>query len=198
MNKILKTFGILGISVLLIAIIGTFAFNSILPVNTAITGAGIEKKGEVCFWKNLGKPNQEDIGCFHNAVYNAGREAIEQALALGSQNNFTVIALCNATATNKCENVGASADGTEAFTAFDGCGLDNTTGKYYDLGIGNWTIEYTFTTTCAGAELNHSRLQNETMDGYLATVQFSHTTLNNIGDTFHANWSNWIPEDVSA
>lgn len=129
----------------------------------------------------------EIVSIGENTLYEASTEALESILTQ-SANNYTWIALCNATAANACNT--PQADQSENFVAFVGCGLANASGTYNSLGTGNWTIDVTFTSSCDGLATNSTRLQNWTHNPF-AGEDFTHTNLDNT-DTININWSVWV------
>ena len=87
----------------------------------------VEFKGEDG-WKNL--------GCKHNVITNVALDDIENYLA----SKYEYIALGNGSA--------PTASSTILDNEQTDCGLERKLGDYYDLGVGNWEINTTFTYTC--------------------------------------------------
>ena len=151
------------------------------PVSSEAT---INYNSNVCVYKN-----GELIDCSHNLLTNAGKELIETILGdTGSGGPVQYIALCNSTA--GCTAPDAS--DTTLDNEFTGCGLSRAQGTYGDLGTGNWSIWYTFTSTCDNVETNMTGLFNQDSGGTLfAENQFTGVTLQT-NDQLTINWTIWV------
>jgi len=136
----------------------------------------IRKNGEVTPWE-----------CSHNVLYNSGKELLETILGdTGSGGPVKIIALCNATA--GCGE--PQADASETYNEITTCGLAPATGTYSSIGTGNWTITYTFTSTCDNVKTNVTRLKNSG-GTYFAGNSFTLATLQN-GDQIQVKWYIWV------
>jgi len=176
-------------------IAGMFVFASIQTVQVVPQStAALSYHGKVDVYKN-----SELVDSSDNVFFEAGANMFKDILWAShtdatyntSIQNISRIALCNSSANdNLCESQ-TNKDASDAFTAFEGCGLDNATGTYYVLGgNGNWSIQYTFTSSCDGLHVNATRLQNET-DDLFAGNDFTHTAIDST-DTLTVNWTIWI------
>ena len=129
----------------------------------------------------------EDLGCDHNVLYNSGKDLIEELLGnTGSGGPVKNITLCNATA--GCGT--PVADASETWNEITTCGLESAQGTYSSIGVGNWSIQHTFTSTCDNVETNVTRIRNSAGTN-LAGRSFTLATLQN-GDQLQITWYIWV------
>lgn len=149
--------------------------------------SGIKETGMVCVKLIKSTGEEVDLGCNHNVLYDDGKELIETILGYtGSGGPVNVISLCNATA--GCAT--PTSAGTETYNEITTCGLNPTSGSYASTGIGNWTITYTFTSSCNGVSTNVTRLKNSGGIKF-AGNSFTLATLQS-GDQLQIKWYVWV------
>jgi hypothetical protein len=143
--------------------------------------------GFVCVsYRNAGSDEWQSLGCDHNVLYDTGKDLIKTVLGdTGSGGPVKNIALCNATA--GCGEPVAGA--TETWNAITTCGLAEATGTYASVGIGNWSITKTFTSSCDNVQTNVTRLKTSTTN--FAGRSFPLATLQN-GDQLQITWYIWV------
>jgi len=149
-----------------------FAIPFLLPTNKTNQQNQYKMKLDTYFCAEFKSANSDkwiDLGCKHNVITNAGLDDIENVLA----GKYKYIALGNGTAP------------TQSSTSLDNeqtdCGLARQEGTYYDLGVGNWEINTTFTYTCDTTRIvNTTAAFNATSGGIMfaggllnAEAQFS-------------------------
>ena len=141
---------------------------------------------DVCIYKN-GELIQD---CEHNVLYDTGAELIEDVFANEAASDAADwVGLCNAT-------VGSAGCGTpttgssEPYEEYTSCGLSKAAGTIYDNGVGNWSVEYTFTASCNDLLTNVTQLLNGNADEF-AGKEFTLVTLQS-SDQLTVNWTVWV------
>jgi hypothetical protein len=149
---------------------------------------GVKYDGTVCVsLKRAGSDEWQNLGCYHNILYNTGKDLIKTILGdTGTGGPVKNIALCNATA--GCGE--PVADATETWNPITTCGLAEATGTYASVGTGNWTITKTFSSTCDNVQTNVTRLRNSAGTNF-AGRSFTLATLQN-GDSLQITWYVWV------
>ena len=168
------------------AVFGLLLFAAILAYNKPITNVAQVAEAPkyhsmVCVWKN-----GELVECKHNVLFDSGKDLIKTILGdSGSGGPVKTIALCNASA--GCAE--PTAAGTETYNEFSSCGLAPATGTYSSNGVGNWSIQKTFTATCDDLVTNVTRIGNGTT--YFAGASFTSVTLQT-NDQLTVTWTIWV------
>jgi hypothetical protein len=118
-----------------------------------------------------------------NVITDIGKDHIKQLVGLGiSSDAVNRIVLGNGTAP-------ASGD-TSHSNEITNCGLAGAAGTYYSEGTGNWTIGYTWTSTCT-IVVNTTGLYNASGGTYFAGTTFTAASLTN-GDQITVNYTKWV------
>ena len=178
-NFIIPFFTVLVISAF---IIGVSVPNN--PSSSDNNAQNIVYDSSVCVYKN-----GDLVGpCSSNVLYNLGAEAIESYLADGdgAGDAFDFIELGDAAA---AAGEPEAAQG-EAYTAHNADGLAKAAGTVLDVGNGNWSVSYTFTSTGEDQLTNVTRLLNGDADT-LAGNSFTLVTLQT-SDQLTINWTVWV------
>jgi len=167
----------------LLAIGGTFSFRSPTSVPQE---SGIDYAGTTC-WKIVRADGTvEPLGCNKNVLTNAGKNAIENALANGTVSEWKYIALGNS-------STPTAGDTTLAGEIGD-CGFARAEATYGHTGDGNWTYEHQFTSTCDNIKVNTSAMFNDPSAGtMLCGNSFTSATLQT-DDTLTVTWYIWVDE----
>lgn len=166
-----------------------FAFASSVNPSTSVNpntvDDGIHYKGTVCHSVTRANGEYLDLGCNHNLLTNAGKDAIKNALN-GGTGTFNYIALCNATAGCAAPAVGDTTLANE----YAAGGLSRAAGTYGSLaGNGNWSMAKTFTATADALTTNKTGLFNASSTGtMLAENTFTLVTLYT-NDQLTINWT---------
>lgn len=160
-----------------------FNFHAVESVSNPSSDS-LNYHADVCVYKN-GILHE----CNHNVLYNNGKNMTRDMLGYGGTlaGNVSTISLCNASTGSACGTPVAA--GSEAYTAYDSCGLNAATGSYAVLTAydGNWTITKTFTSTCDNRLVNVTRLTNAS-GSIFAGNTFSLVTLQT-NDQLTVNWT---------
>ncbi len=185
MNKkiFLVTTLVMTIAIIAIALIGILSVSN--PVITTST-SGIGYKSDVYVYKN-----NELIDCSHNMLYDTGKDLIKTQLgnAASATGEADQINLCNATGGAAKTGCGIpTSTGSETYNEFANCGMGKQTGTYSSMETGNWSIWYTFTSTCDNILVNATRLNQTTGGLGFAGNNFTLVTLMS-GDSLTINWT---------
>jgi hypothetical protein len=136
--------------------------------------------GVACIYKN-----DQLIGCYHNLITNQGKNFIKQDMMGTVAITLNKLAIANSTTAQ-------SAADTSLAGEWSTCGLARATGTLTDIGIGNWSINYVWTSTCDNAIVNATGIYNETGTTVLfAETTFPTTTLMN-GDKINVTYYTWV------
>ena len=182
-----------ALMVIIGAVLAVALFNYPIEKNSGtVSDSILNYNAYVCTYKNkwLGDHYGESelVGCSHNVLYDNGKNLTRDLLGYGGPitANISTISLCNASTGSACGTPAAA--GSEAFTAYTSCGLQNATGVYNTiLPNGNWTITKTFTSSCDNRVTNATRLVNAS-GSIFAGNNFATVTLQNL-DTLTVNWT---------
>ena len=208
---------------LLIAVYSIFnspVFSTTLAVADAPSvKTSVSYDGVVCITKIHGKTGmKEEIGCEHNNItyigLNLTRDFLGAFRTTTSNGNFTIIALCNATAgCGSSQNVGVGMGFTNGTNAGGGTESPNNK-EYISNGLtrqvgtftllpnvaGNYSLFTTFTSSgVANLQLNATALFNQTAiaSGWNGTMfavnKFNDVTLDGTsGEQLTVNWTVFI------
>ena len=161
-------FGLLG--VLLVSVVLTIP---LLRNNFGIND-GVHYKATVCVYKN-----DELISCQYNLLTNGGKDMIRDALQ-GTSTNINQISLGNGAA--------PTASSTSLPSEYTDCGLAKATASTQNLANnGNWSVYYTFTSTCDSKVVNTTGLYKNGGNLFAGT-SFTSTTLQT-DDQIKINWT---------
>lgn len=164
--------------------------NGLMQLSSSETIPGIVYHAVVCPTIERTDGTIEKIDCSANTVYNDGLDTIELSLTSGTNNSFNTIALCNSSST--CGTPVAAQ--SETFTEYNGCGLTaGVADGISSLGVGNWSVFKTFTSTCNARTTNVTKLREPLTGRNLSGNQFTGATLQN-GDKLTINWTIFITE----
>jgi hypothetical protein len=134
---------------------------------------------DVCVYKN-----GDLVGCDHNVITNNGKDLVKFSLGRGDRPIVNHLAIGNTSA--------PAAGSTSHPGILSVCGMTSADGTYWSEGTGNWTIGYTWTSSCNSLNVNTTGLYNDTSAGtYFAGTTFTSTTLNN-NDQLTVNYTIWI------
>lgn len=146
-------FGILAVAAVLLS----------LQVETPEESYQLPVKTRWCVeFKKANSEDWKDLGCIHNVLTNAGKNHIKGILGgtITSNLHTKYIALGNGSAPT---STSTSLDSEQTV-----CGLARTLGDYYDLGVGNWEVNTTFTYTCSNTlTVNTTAAFNQASEGTL-------------------------------
>jgi hypothetical protein len=160
---------------ILIAAILTSSAKIQLGVNDNLKYTGV-----ACIYKN-----DQLIGCYHNLITNRGKDLIKLDMMGQAEVTLDQLALANNT-------VAQSATDTNLQGEWTTCGLARATGTLTSIGIGNWSINYVWTSTCDNVIVNATGIYNTTAPGNLfAETTFPTTTLMN-GDKINVTYYTWV------
>lgn len=131
--------------------------------------------------------SNEEIDCSHNVLFKNGQNMTRNLLGIGG-NSILNISLANASADVDTP----SANATEAYTPYAGCGLLSTAGTYgtNPVSPGNWSVFATFTSTCNNVVTNVTRLLNASGSNFAGNA-FNFVNLSN-NDQLTVNWTIFI------
>jgi hypothetical protein len=164
-----------------VAVFGILAVALYIPQKSELTH-NMKVGYNVCVTKNLGRADQEPTSCVHNIVYNNGLQGIIEEITTGANwGAFKNISLGNGSA--------PVADNSETFNLFSSCNMSSIQGSVGNLGTGNRSIWYTFTSNCSNVYVNATRITNVS-GGLFAGLSFTGTTLQS-GDTLTINATEW-------
>lgn len=134
-------FGVFGVVLLL----SFFVHDGVSGVSGVSGGSGIDYMSSWCVVHERGGEVLSS-SCDHNLLYTTGRNAIRDVIGNDDTSApINIIGLCNVTA--GCGD--PVADGSDSFTNFSGCGLENAAGSFSVNQNGNWSLVNTFTSTCS-------------------------------------------------
>jgi len=158
-------------------------------INTGISiREPMHSGSSVCAQITRADGTTEDLGCRENVWTNTGknwtRDCIGQFICGATA--FKYLALGNTTAP-------AAASTTLAGEIAD-CGLARASGTYITEGasVGNWTIYYTWTSTCNNEVVNTTAVFNATSAGtMLAGTTITSATLQS-SDQLQVNYTKWV------
>jgi len=123
-----------------------------------------------------------DLGCSHNTLTNDGKELIEDWISSNNASYINTIVLGNGTEPTATDtsHPGKIAD----------CGLTEATITWTDIGIGNQSASYEWTSTCDNEVVNTTGLES---DGniYFAGNAFTDVTLQT-DDKINVTWYVWV------
>jgi len=184
-KAIYSVLGLVTLGMVFSLVVGLQGFNSQSNSVRNVESTGIQYDAYVCNYVTRADGTVEDLGCSHNLLYNDGKDLIKTYLGDtgGSTDEVDQISLCNATAGCGVPVAGASED----YNEFTACGLAVGTGTYSSLGVGNWSIFNTFTSTCDSVEINATRLRNTASTNFAGNT-FTLATLQT-NDQITINWT---------
>jgi len=159
MKKPNKFLGIsMGMALILVLALGAIQSNKTVP-----NGEEVRYYSNVCAYKN-----NVLIDCNSNVVTNTGKDFIKTSIGQEASNNVSELAIGNGTTPVVAST---SLDGEKTAN-----GLERVNGTYYNNGVGNWSIVYTWTSTADAQVLNTTGLY--AIGGNLfAGTTFTETTL---------------------
>lgn len=187
-NKKILIIPIVSVLILSAFIIG---LNINQPEISMSNSDALEYNSWVCTQVQRADGTSEPVECSHNTLFDTGAEYVETQLKTGSADAVDWISLCNASA-----NAGGCgtpvADSSESWTEIAACGLTQQAGTTMDNGNGNWSVYYTFTSTCDDVVTNVTHLENDA-DLEFAGNAFTTATLQT-DDTILVNWTIWATD----
>jgi len=130
----------------------------------------------------------EDLGCNENTWTNSGKNWTRDCIGQGvcGATAFKYLALGNTSA--------PSATSTTLAGEIADCGLARASGTYVTetASVGNWTIYYTWTSTCNNEVVNTTAVFNATSGGImLAGTTITSATLQS-SDQLQVNYTKWV------
>ena len=192
-----KSIALYSIPAILLGVIMVFAFaysatpatltNSNPSVSSDDIQTTINYHANVCTSVRRVDGSIQSLGCSHNLLMDAGRNAIKNELGVGGTvAAFNYIALCNAALGCPAPAVSDTTLSNEFATN----GLTRALGTYTSLaGNGNWSIAKTFTATADNVVTNKTGLFNQSTTGtMLAENTFTTVTLMT-NDQLTINWT---------
>ncbi|MBN2203096.1 MAG: hypothetical protein JW700_02850 [Candidatus Aenigmarchaeota archaeon] len=173
---------ILGMVLLSVAMLAT-TMPSTLMANVETTS--IDYHSMVCVYKN-----NELVECSHNALTNAGKEAIEDLIGAGTAGAaFDYIALGNGST--------PSAGSTSLDEEIGDSGLERAQGTVNQVAggsSGNWSVTNTFTATGAVGSINTTSLFNNSFPTNIS--MFAYNTFTEVSlqaqDQINVTWTIWV------
>lgn len=183
-TKQFMMFGIVGL-LAVFTILSAGMIQTDVSSGDSISSDSINYHSSVCKYVTRSDGTVDDIGCSHNLLTNAGKEAIQASLSGEPGPIFNYIALCDAST-----GCGAPAAGdTTLENEIAGSGLQRAKGSVGDLGVGNWSVAKTFTAATNNMLTNKTGLFNDPSAGtLLAENTFTLVTLQT-GDQLTINWT---------
>ncbi|QLJ52546.1 MAG: hypothetical protein Sv326_0445 [Candidatus Fermentimicrarchaeum limneticum] len=127
-----------------------------------------------------------DYGCRHNIITSKGRNM----LAWSVEGNGTALVLNKLGVGNS--SAGQVAADTDLANLYTNCGLSIATVTPYSPGVGNWSVNNVFTSTCTNIVANTTGIYNTTTAGNLfAEANYTSVTLN-INDQLNLTYNMWV------
>lgn len=145
----------------------------------------------VCTYVTRADGTVESLGCSHNLLTDAGKNAIRAAMTTSDGVAFQYIGLCNATAGCNATN---AADSTlyNEFPA-GATGLNRTNAAtYLKTTTGNWSYSRTFTAGADNMVTNKTGIFNAASGGTMLAVNTFTTATLQTNDQITVNWSIWV------
>jgi hypothetical protein len=150
-----------------------------LKAQQVMTGENLKYTGVACVYKN-----DQLIGCYHNLITNNGKNLIKQDMMGTATVTLNQIAIANNT-------VAQSASDTTLQGEWTTCGLAKATGTLTDIGVGNWSINYQWTSTCNNAIVNATGIYDSVSNTLFAETTFPTTTLQ-ANDKINITYYTWV------
>jgi len=170
--------------VLALLAIGAFGFRAPTSVPQE---SGINYAGTTCWNIVRADGTVEPLGCNKNVLTNAGKNAIENALANGTVTKWNYIAVGNGST--------PTVDSTTLANEITGdCNMARAASTYSHTSDGNWTYEHQFVNNCTSELVNSSAMFNDATAGtMLCGNSFTSATLQP-DDTLTVTWYIWVDE----